>query len=284
MGTATASSVTRISVGRRWLSWPAFALLYGCFIVALFSLAGIIKRPRELVWWFATSLAILSAWTLIRRQLRRDRDWDDITYIELGDGAVTYVPNRKMRREQGLATAKASFPLGSSLECQIATGDRYFTGDHGERLLTSLWIVQPDGTRHCLLSDVIDVNLQTTVTNLRRAGLPFPVIKVYDGQEGEHTETDVTGRYLQTSRRSRTPISILLGTSSLWMGAVAAGLTRNVVYVAAIGVLSFVTTAVVGLRSTASKRSALLNVATLIPSYAGGYALAVVAVWYIFKR
>ncbi len=284
MGTAAASSVTRISVGRRWLSWPVVALLYGCFFVALGSLAVAMNRPRELVWWFATSLAILSAWTLVRRELRRNRDWDDITYIELGDGAVTYVPSRKMRREQGLATARASFPLGSSLECQIATGDSYLTGDHGMMLLTSLWIVQPDGTRHRLLSDVIDVNLRTAVTNLRRAGVPFRVIKVYDGQEGEHTESDVTGRYFQTSRRSRTPISILLGTSSLWMGALAAGLTRNVVYVAAIGVLSLVTTAVVGLRSTASKRSALLKVATLIPSYAGGYAFAVVAAWYVFKR
>jgi len=284
MGTATASSVTRISVGRRWLSWPVAALLYGCFIVALCSLAVATNRPRELVWWFVTSLAILSAWMLVRRELRRNRDWDDITYIALGDGAVTYVPSRKMRREQGLAAAKASFPLGSSLVCQIATGDRYFTGDHGQRLLKSLWIVQADGTRHCLLSDVIDFNLRTTVTNLRRADVPFRVIKVYDGQEGEHTEIDVTGRYLQTSRRSRTPISILLGTSNLWMGAVAASLTRDVVYVAAIGVLGFVATAVVGLRSTASKRSVLLNVATLIPSYAGGYALAVVAVWYIFKR
>jgi hypothetical protein len=189
-----------------------------------------------------------------------------------------------MRREQGLATAKASFPLGSSLECQIATGDRYFTGDHGQRLLKSLWLVQPDGTRHSLQSDVIDLNLRTTVTNLRGAGIPFRVIKVYDGQDGEHVETDITAEYLQPSRRSRTPAAILLGTMNLWLGTIAAILTRNVLYVMAVGVLGFVATAVVGLRSTASKRSVLLNVATLIPSYAAGFAVAVVAVWYIFKR
>src|SRR5580698_6983988 len=131
MEMTTASSVTRISVGRRWLSWPVLALLYGCFIVALFLLIGVIKRPQELVWWFGASLAIFAVWTLIRRELRHDRDWDNITHLELDDGGVTYVPCRKMRREQGLMAAKATFVLGSSLECQIATGDRYFTGDHG---------------------------------------------------------------------------------------------------------------------------------------------------------
>ena len=283
MDTATASSVMRISVGRRRFSWAALGLLYICFLAAMFFFMAAIVR-LEWPWWFGTGLATLSIWMVIWRELHRERDWDDITYIELGDGAVTYMPSRKMRRQQGLPTAKAAFPFGSGLECHIATGDRYFTGDHGQRLLTSLWITWPDGTRHSLLSDVIDLNLRTTASNLRRSGIPFTVIKVYDGQEGEHTETDITAQYVQASSRSRTPISILLGTSSLWLGAVAAALTHNVLSVVAIGVLGFATVVTVTLRSKTSKSSALVHVASALPSYAAGYALAVVAIWYIFKR
>lgn len=282
MDTATASSVTRISVGRRWPSLPAFALIDTCIVVGMCLFFLAIER-LEWGWWLATSVPIFLSYALIRRELHRKRDWDDITYIELRDGAVTYMPSRKMRR-QGWPAAKAAFPVGSGLECHIATGDRYFTGDHGQRLLTSLWTIRPDGTRHRLLNDGVDLNLRTTTSNLRRSGIPFTVIKVYDGQEGEHTETDITAQYVQASSRSRTPISILLGTSSLWLGAVAAALTHNVLSVVAIGVLGFATVVTVTLRSKAAKSSALVHVASALPSYAAGYALAVVAVWYIFKR
>ncbi len=203
METATASSVRRISVGRRLFSWTALGLLYICFLAAVFfSTAAIVRL--EWPWWFGTFLAILSIWAIIWRELHRETDCDGTTYIVLDDGAVTYMPSRKMR-SQGLPTAKAAFPVGSALECRMANGDRYLTSDHGQKLLTSLWIIWPDGTRHSLLSDVIDLNLKTATSNLRRSGVPFRVIKVYDGQEGEHTETDVTARYVQVSNGSRTP-------------------------------------------------------------------------------
>jgi hypothetical protein len=41
---------------------------------------------------------------------------------------------------------------------------------------------------------------------------------------------------------------------------------------------------VLALRSKTSRRSSLVQVATAIPSYAAGFALSVVAVWYIFKK
>jgi hypothetical protein len=125
---------------------------------------------------------------------------------------------------------------------------------------------------------------RVAAVNLRNAGIPFRIIKVYDGQEGEHTETDITAQRLQASRRSRPPIRILLGTSNWWLGILASVLTHNIVYVAVTGVVGFSAMVIVALRSRTSKGSSLVHVATLIPSYAGGYAFAVVAVWYIFKR
>ena len=187
-------------------------------------------------------------------------------------------------RNQGWASARSPFPPGSGLECHVETGDRYFTGDHGQTLLKSLWIVRPDGRRHSLLRDVVDLNLRALVTNLGKSGISFRVVNVYEGQEGEHTETDITGQYVEAPRRSLIPISVLLGTSSLWLGVLASALTRNAMYVAAIGVMGFATMAAVSQRSKASKGSTVVHVATLIPSYAAGYAFAVIAVWYIFKR
>ena len=239
---------------------------------------------REWAWWLGTGFAALAAWALIHRELRRARAWDDVTHLELSDDTVTYVPSRRMRAQNGLTTAKAVFTVGCSLECRIATGDFYLTGDHGQRLLTSLWIVCPDGTRHCLLSDVIDLNLRTTVSNLREAKVPFRVVSVYDGQKGEHTEADITAQFVQAPSRSRTPISILLGTSNLWLGAIAAASTHNVLGVVAVGVLGFATVVSVALLSKTAKSSALIRVASALPSYAAGFAFAVVAVWYIFKR
>ena len=189
-----------------------------------------------------------------------------------------------MRVQNGLATAKAYFTVGCGLECRLATGDLYLSGDHGLQLVTSLWIVCPDGTRNSLLSDVIDLNLRTTVSNLRKAEVPFRVVRVYDGQKGEHTETDVTAQFDQAPSRSRTPISILVGTSSLWLGAIAAALTHNVLSVVAVGVLGFATVVWFALRSKAAKSSALLQAVSALPSYSAGFDFAVVAVWYIFKR
>jgi hypothetical protein len=276
-----ANSATRIPVGRRLFSLPTLALLYISFIVALLSFVFVLKQPQELGGWLVTGVAIVSAWALIYRNLHHQRDWDGITYIQLQDETIAYIPSRMMRR-QGCAVASAPFPAGSGLECHIATGDRYFTGDRGQMLLKSLWVVQPDGTRHNLLSDVIDLNLRTMLTNLHNRGTSFRVIKLYDGQAGEHSETDITDQYIRPSRQRRTPI--LLGTSGLWLGVLASVLSHSAVYVSGIGVLGFTTMAVFSLHSETSRRSALVHVVTLIPSYAAGYAFAVVAVWYIFKR
>ena len=57
-------------------------------------------------------------------------------------------------RQMGYIRTEAAFPIGSSLEYHIDTGDQYFTGDHGQFLKASLWIAEPNGTKRQLLNYV----------------------------------------------------------------------------------------------------------------------------------
>ena len=69
----------------------------------------------------------------------------------------------------------------------------------------------------------------------------------------------------------------------MWLGVIAASLVRSGGYVIAIGVLGYTVFAAIQLRWSTSKRSALVGLLATVPSFAGGYAIAVIAVWYIFK-
>jgi len=143
-------------------------------------------------------------------------------------------------RLMGYVKAEAPFPTGSILEYHIETGDRYFTRDRDQFLRASLWIAEPNGTKQRLLSDGVGANPKTMATNLPEAGMPFRVVKVYDSQTGEHLESNVTARYTQPgdNASNRRTFGILIGTSNLWIGVMAALLFHEVGPVAAIGVAS----------------------------------------------
>ena len=96
----------------------------------------------------------------------------------------------------------------------------------------------------------------------------------------------MTAHYTQASHNApkRTALGIFIGTSNLWLGVISALLFHQVEPVVAIGVISYTVIAIATLRSKTSKRAALVQVATTIPLYAAGYALAVIAVWYLFRR
>jgi hypothetical protein len=195
------------------------------------------------------------------------------------------MPNRKMR-SMGHETKEARFPTDGILEFHIETGDRYFAGDRDQFLRASLWITDSNGTEQRLLTDVVGVNLKTMASNLLALGTAFRVVKVYDGQSGEHVESNVTARYTQTHDNvsKQTAFGILLGTMNLWLGVISAVIFREVGPVVAIGVVScfLISSATVYLKR--SKRTALVEVATMIPLYAAGYTFAVIAVWYVFRR
>lgn len=109
--------------------------------------------------------------------------------------------------------AEAAFPDGARLEYRIATGDMYFDGDRSQALGTSLWVIEPDGSRKPLANDfIIYVEFNVAALNLKSTIL-----------------------------------------------------------------------AVIGISSSTSKRTALLSLVGTLPSYAGGYALAVVFARHLFK-
>lgn len=186
----------------------------------------------------------------------------------------------------GYAPSEAPFPAGSSLEYQIETGDRYFTGDHGQFLKASLWLAEPNGMKRKLLNYMVGLKLKTMATNLSAAGISFRVVKIYDGQIGEHVESDVTARYTQASddAQYRTALGILIGTSNLWLGVMSALFFHEVEPVIVIGVIGYSLVSIATFCSKRSRRAALVQVATTIPLYAAGYALAVLAAWHIFRR
>jgi hypothetical protein len=145
--------------------------------------------------------------------------------------------------------------------------------------------VARSGAKQKLLDSIgIGIFARTMLLNLNQAGIPFRAVNIYNGQGGEHRETDITAEYAESPRRKSSRFwAILLGTSSMWLGVIAASLVHNSRYVIGIGVLGYIAVAAIQMLWSPSKRSMGVDLLTAIPSFAGGYAIAVIAVWYIFK-
>ncbi len=242
------------------------------------------------LWWFAASVLIVLTplgWLLYRRHIRNQHDWDRVTFLEFRDERIALVPSRKMRG-LGYTTAEAPFPLGARLECHIETGDRYFSGDHGQFLQRSLWVVEPTGAKWRVRDFSVELNYRIVAANLQNAGIPFRIVKVYDGEKGEHMETDVTVERIQASTKAgkKGLVIGLIGTSGLWLGALAGALVHNGRYVIAIGVLGYAAIAIatIAIPTKIARRTALIQLVTLIPSYAGGYAVMAILVRHMFHR
>ena len=263
--------------------WVVLSLIFCAELAFIFAVPAI-KLPGHPEWWIAVGLPIAIGWYLYRQYAHGPRDWDRVNHFELRDGKIAFIPSRRMR-QMGYESAGASFPMDAGVEFHIETGDRYLTGDHGQCLNRSIWVVQPTGTKQKLLDFAVEVNPRMMADNLSRCGIPLRVIKIYDGQDGQHVETDVTGTYMQPAKkaRARRPLSILLGTSSLWLGLLAGFSFHRLEYVIAIGLAGFAVMSILALRSAGSKRAALIQLLTTIPSYAAGYAFAVIAAWYLFR-
>jgi hypothetical protein len=170
-----------------------------------------------------------------------------------------------------IESVHADFPPGSKLECHVEKGDAFFSGDHAQVLRSSLWIAKPDGSRSALLPDfATQMDLNTSAVNLRTSGIPLRVIQVYDGQ-GVHTEQDITQE--STRSKQRPILKFLAGTSSLFIGALAGGFVHDLRIVAMIGLVAFVVIAVVTMRPGQSRKSTLVQLATLVPSYGTAFLL-----------
>jgi hypothetical protein len=226
---------SRIVIGTDFLHLLTVIVLLLCIPLAIIFAMGAVKRPEEPVWWLLTGVIVVIAAYVCWRDIKSKDDWDRNSYLEIQGGGINFVPSREKSR-LGYPSAKAPFPEGATLEYRRETGDHYFTGDHGDYVGGSLWIVGQSGEKQKLL-DSIGVFARTMVLNLNQAGIQCRAINIYNGQDGEHTETDITAQYAESARCKESPFwGVLLGTSSMWLGGIAAILIRDSGYVIGIGV------------------------------------------------
>jgi hypothetical protein len=270
----------RIVIGKEPFRLLTVMVLILCIPLALLFAIGAFKRPDEPEWWLLSGVIVALAVYVCRRDARGKDDWDRCSYLEIQGGSIKFVPSRA-ERHRGVSSAQALFPEGATLEYQRETGDQYFTRDHGQYLGGSLWIVAQSGAKQKLF-DLFGIFSRTMLLNLNQSGIPCKAVNIYNDQDGEHTETDITPQYAASARRRGSRFwGVLLGTSSMWLGVIAAILVRNGGYVIGIGVLGYIVFAAIQMRWSPSKRSAVVRLLATVPSFAGGYAFAVIAVWYI---
>jgi hypothetical protein len=197
--------------------------------------------------------------------------------LSFQDGKVTFIPGRGSPE---FATIQTQFPSGARLENRIEMGDLYLTDDHSLHLSSSLWVVRPDGTRELLAQGfTIYIHRRAAARNLERAGIPFKVVSFYQEPNGHVVENEIK---ITRSRLGSASV-VLLGTSSIWLGALTAFLTHDLRYVVSIGVVGLCALAIAITKGGSSNRSGLLKVVSIIPSYVGGYALAVVVIRHLFR-
>jgi hypothetical protein len=193
--------------------------------------------------------------------------------VELQNGKIKFLPGRWAKYQ--FESTEAAFPLGSRLEYRIQKGDMYFAGDHGQALGRTLWAIEPDGSRRLLASGfILYLDFTVAARNLQRLGVPFRAVTFYEGPNGEQIETELS----TSSSRLRIPMAFVLGSSNLWLGALAGLFIHRVSYLIAIGMIAFLVLAVATVRSASSTRTALLKIFSSLPIYGAGYAVAVVLV------
>jgi hypothetical protein len=141
-------------------------------------------------------------------------------------------------------------------------------------------VIRPDGSRSLLAQGfTLYVYLGRAARNLERAGIPFKVVSFYREPNGREIENEIQ----VTRSRVGSASIVLFGTMSIWLGALTAFLTRDPRYVISIGVVGLCALAIVITKGDSSKSSGLVKVVSIIPSYVGGYALAVVVIRHLLR-
>ena len=214
-----------------------------------------------------------------RIALGRYDPWRRTPSLEIQDGALKFLPGPGA--EDQFETTTAAFPPGSRIEYRIQKGDMYFEGDRSQTIGRTLWVITPDGSRKRLVGgSVLYVSLTVASRNLGSLGIPFRVVSVYERANGEKIETEVPVSHARVGFSA----ALLVGTSNLWLGAIAGLFFHEVAYLVGIGTVAFAFIAVARLHSAASHRAALLKLVSMLPIYAAGYALAVVLARVVVQR
>lgn len=196
--------------------------------------------------------------------------------VELQNGRIRFLPGEWAKYE--FETAEAAFPPGSRLEYRIQKGDMYFADDHSQALGRTLWVIEPDKSRTLLASGfILYLDFTVAARNLQKLGIPFRAVTFYDGPNGQQVETELS----VSPSRLRIPVALVLGSSNLWLGAVAALFIHRLSYLIATGTAAFLVLAIATVRSASSIRTALLKIISSLPIYGAGYAVAVVLVRFL---
>ncbi|HYE26593.1 MAG TPA: hypothetical protein VEG32_15480 [Clostridia bacterium] len=268
------SDVMRIPLARPQSYWPLLLLIAVPVFLILTLLT--LRHWRENGSPLIAVLVLLPSAGIVFwlwRQKWDLRDWSTVPILEIRGGRLTALPAPAYNF--GLDKAEVAFSPGSRLECRIETGDAFFDNDRAQQLRTTLWMVESSGVHTMLPGDFSGVDPTIAVANLSRAaGIELRIVRVYDGQHGEHEETDVTAEAL--SRRRWPALKLLAGSSSLWLGCLAGASVRSIGLTAAIGIAAFALIASFELLHSDSKRARVILLATTLPSYAVGYVLAVI--------
>jgi hypothetical protein len=191
--------------------------------------------------------------------------------LEIQDGKIKFVPGQWTQGQ--FETTLAAFPPGARVEYRVQKGDMYFEGDHSQPLESTLWVIEPIGSKKLLASGfILYVDLTVAARNLEKRGISFRAVGFYEGTNGEEVETEI----VISHSRLRLSVGLLLASSNLWIGVIAGLLIRNWGYLVCIGAAAFLAIAIATVRSATSKRTGFLKVISTFPIYAAGYAVAVV--------
>lgn len=215
----------------------------------------------------------------LRISLGRYDPWRRTPSIEIHDGRIKFVPGKGTYGE--FESTECAFPPGSHLEYRVEMGDRFFDGDHGQALGRTLWAVEPTGNRKLLARGfVLYVSLPLALRNLTKCGIPLKAVRFHKGVDAKEIESEIP----ISNSPLRLPTELLLGLSPLWLGAIDGMFISRLSFIVGVGLLGFAALAIAGARSNNPTRARFLKVLSSLPTYAAGYAFAVVIVRFAFKK
>lgn len=264
------SAPIRVPLARPQSYWPILLVVAIPTLALLILLAAMYVAEHEMSDWnllfFTLPIAAFLLW--LRRQNWDLRDWSTVPFIEL-DGERMWI-RAAGRFNPQQAPSEIQFPRGSHLEYHDVYGDLVFDNDHGQHLGYVLSVIRPDGTKSSIdMGYITGIQPKVAVENLRMHGIDFHLIRDYNGQHGDHSETKLT---TQSSARGYPVLQVLLGTSSIWLGFIVGLFVRSLGITIVIGITGFVLVNVLLVLTSNSRRATVVRLLLAIPSYGLTYA------------
>jgi hypothetical protein len=264
------SAPIRVPLARPQSYWPLFLIFAVPALLAVILFAAMFLAGGDASVWDCVILALPIAAILLwlRRQHWDLRDWSTVPFLDL-DGERMRI-RAAGRFNPGKAPVEVPFPRGSHLEYHNQYGDLVFDNDGGQHLGYVLKVIRSDRTKSSIeMGYITGIQPNVAAENLQKHGIGFHLIRDYDGQHGEHSETELTA---QSSAGKYPGLQLLLGTSSIWLGFIAGWFVRSLGITILIGVTGFVLVTLFLLLTSNSRRATVVHLLLAIPSYGLTYA------------